>query len=188
LDQDFVPFAAFPDYGAVYRSTELFRFFTDRIASTAAADYDQLIAALGLTRRDATPVELLARSWGSAPHDTIQVVPEPVRVPGGVETMPFLASGVRHVTEGQPAVITARVERLKREAVLSLKDEPDNPSSERAIVLECDEGPVGWMPAYLLDYVHKQRGEKEVRVSVLQSNGADVPWHLRLLCLLEVSP
>ncbi|HUP68401.1 MAG TPA: hypothetical protein VM142_01175 [Acidimicrobiales bacterium] len=187
LDSDFEPFPAFPDLRATYRSTSLFPFFADRVVSSARPDYDHLIAALGLTRAEATPVELLARSWGWTPHDTIQVVPEPVADEEGREVRPFLVSGVRHVDEDNPDVVGTHVAELTPGQLLDLADEPDNPTNPRAIVLEAAGRRVGWIPDYLLDYVHKNRGAgKRVTAVVVQPNGPEAPWHLRLLCRLEV--
>lgn len=187
LDSDFEPFPAFPDLRATYRSTALFPFFADRVVSSARPDYDHLIAALGLTRTEATPVELLARSWGWTPHDTIQVVPEPVVDEEGREVRPFLVSGVRHVDEYNPDGVGALVAELTPGQLLDLADEPDNPANPSAIVLKAAGRRVGWIPDYLLDYVHKQRGAgKRVIAVVVQPNGPEAPWHMRLLCRLEV--
>lgn len=189
LDPDFEPFPQFPDLRGTYRSRELFPFFADRLASTARPDYDDLVEALGLTRAEATPVELLTRSWGTSPHDTIQVVPEPFEHPDGTETLPFLVSGTRHADEDDPAAVTERISNLSEGQPLELRDEPENPTNDRAIALDAHGRPVGWIPDYLLDDVHKQRAAgKTVSVVVEQANGPEIPWHLRLLCRLEVRP
>ncbi len=188
IDSDFEPFAAFPDLRATYRSTALFPFFADRVVSSARPDYDHLIAALGLTRAEATPVELLARSGGWTPHDTIQVVPEPVVDDEGKEVRPFLVSGVRHVDEDNLDRVAALVAELRPGQQLDLADEPDNPTNPRAILLQTAGQCIGWIPDYLLDYVHKQRDAgKHVAAVVEHANGAEAPWHMRLLCRLEVS-
>jgi transcriptional regulator with XRE-family HTH domain len=186
-DEDFEPFAAFPDLQASYRSSELFSFFADRLISGARPDYEHVIAALGLTHAEATPVELLARSWGATPHDTIQVVPEPMVEPDGSEVRLFLVSGVRHVDEQDPDRVGGIVAQLSRGQSLNLRDEPDNPNNPRAIVLEAGTQRVGWVPDYLLQYVHDMRSAgKRVCAVIEQASGPEAPWHLRLLCKLEV--
>lgn len=188
IDSDFEPLAAFPELRTTYRSTALFPFFADRVVSSARPDYDHLIAALGMTRAEATPVELLARSAGWTPYDTIQVVPEPVVDEQGKEIRPFLVSGVRHVDEDHPDRVGALVAKLTRGQHLDLADEPDNPSNPRAVLLATAGRRVGWIPDYLLDYVHKQReAGKDIAAVVEHANGAEAPWHMRLLCRLEVS-
>lgn len=187
LDPDFEPFPAFPDQAVTYRSTELFPFFADRVVSAARPDYEHLVAALGLTRADATPVELLARSWGLTPHDTIQVIPEPVVDEDGREVRPFLVSGVRHVDEEKPDEVGAIVAGLSRGQLLDIQDEPDNPVNPRAMVLDANGHRVGWIPDYLLDYVHKHReAGNQICAVVEHANGPGAPWHLRLLCELVV--
>ena len=188
LDGDFTPFAAFPDFRSPYRSPELFPFFADRLASAVAGE-TTLADALGLDTSTATPVELLSRSWGQDVHDTVQVIPEPVFEPDGTSVRMFLASGARHVDEENPDAVAARIARLKPGARLTLRDEPTNPINERAIVLDASGKPVGWIPDYLLDEVHKQRDAGlDVGVFVEHANGTKVPWHLRLLCRIEVRP
>lgn len=188
IDPDFEPFAAFPELRTTYRSTALFPLFADRVVSSARSDYDHLIAALGLTRAEATPVELLARSGGWTPHDTIQVVPEPVVSELGRAVLPFLVSGVRHVDEDHPDRVGELVAKLTRGQHLDLTNEPDNPSNPRAVLLATAGRRVGWIPDYLLDYVHKQQeAGKDIAAMVEHANGSETPWHMRLLCRLEVS-
>lgn len=193
LHAGFEPFADFPDLRAEYTSEALFPFFASRIASSASSDYESHLDALGLTRDEATPVELLTRSWGQSPHDRLQIVPDPLRRPDGTESLRFLASGVSHAHEVQPGdtpdAVTERVAGLRAGQELDWLDEPDNTHNSQAIRLEVDGRLVGWVPDYLLDYVHKSRGpDADLRFVVERANGADRPWHLRLLCRLDVIP
>ena len=163
----------------------MFPFFASRLFTTATSEH--LLSALGLDQENATPVELLARSWGTTPHDTIQIVPEPHVLEDGSEVRPFLVSGVRHADEMNPGLVTKRIAVLRQGHELTLRDEPANPHNERAILIEASEEPVGWVPDYLLDYVHKRRDEgMQPHVYVEKANGPETPWHLRLLCLLEM--
>lgn len=172
-----------------YRSGDLFPFFADRLISAARPDYNELVTALGLTRPEATPVELLARSWGTTSHDTLQIVPEPIEHHDGTAVRLFLASGLRHVDESNSRTVSSRVARLKKGQRLDLRDEPDNPRNERAVVLEADGKSVGWIPDYLLDELGKARDAgRQLSVAVEQPNGPETPWHLRLLCRLVLGP
>lgn len=187
FDADFEPFPAFPDLHATYESEGLFTYFAERVPSTAIDC--SLSEALGLRDDEATPVELLARSWGRSTHDTIQVVPEPTESTDGVRTRFFLASGVSHVDERDPDAVTSRIARLRRNDPLVLRDEPENPINPRAVLLEASGAVVGWMPDYLLDEIHKSRDAgNNLNVVVEHANGPTVPWHLRLLCRLETRP
>jgi len=183
----FEPFPAFPDLEVVYRSDSLFEFFTERTARAAGSARD-LAAALGLSKRDAQPVELLARSWGTSPHDaTIQVVPEPTVGPGGVESMSFLASGVRHVVSADPERAEAELARLRPRDELALLPEPSNAHNPKALLLVAGDVRVAYVPDYLTDYVHDAlEAGRDVTVRVENANGPDTASHLRLLCQLEV--
>lgn len=192
LHAGFEPFPSLPDYRRTYESDALFPIFAERMVTTAQTDYDSLVHALGLTREQATPVEVLARSWGRRPHDTIQIVPEPEQHDDGTETLPFLVSGVRHAHEDvegdDPDKVSERVAGLVHGQQLDWRDEPDNTANENAIRLQTSGRLVGWIPNYLLDYIHKKRGEGYgLRVTVEHANGPETAWHLRLLCLLQMS-
>lgn len=187
LDRDFQPFAAFPDLRADYEAGELFAFFADRVATTAEPGLGSLASALGLRRESATPVELLARSWGKSSHDTIQIVPEPEQLPDGSTSRLFLVSGVSHADEARPARVSKVVAGLKPGQQLTIVEEPDNPVDADAVVIEHRGQRVGWVPAYLLAGLHKA-GLDRVAVFVEHANGPDTPWHLRLLCRIVTRP
>lgn len=187
LDDDFTTFPAFPDFRTTYRSSELFEFFESRIAN-AAGGRIALAQALGLGASEATPVELLARSWGQDIHDTVQVVPEPVIRDDGTLVRMFLTSGARHANEENPEAVSDRISHLQSGDRLTLRAEPDNPVNDHAIVVDASGQPVGWIPDYLLGEVHKQRDAGlDIDVFVEHANGPDVGWHLRLLCRMEAS-
>lgn len=183
LHPRFRGFRAFPDLDREYRSARLFPFVANRIMSARRPDYGSYVEALGLTAATATPMELLARSAGGRLTDTIQIVPEPTVEPDGTQTLLFLVSGVRHIEDAD-----ARIASLAAEQELHIRPEPDNDYNPRALLLDTRSGEsVGWVPDYLLDYVHKSVEDgRHVRVFVQRANGPEAPWHLRLLCRMEV--
>ena len=186
LDAAFEPFPGLPDLREKYASRELFGVFANRVAAGSRVEFRQLADALGVPAAEATPIELLARTWGRTPHDaTIQIVPEPHLRPDGVEVTYFLASGVRHVDEAKPARTEKLIAGLRPGSELQWTAEPDNPVNDRAIRLETKGRQVGWMPNYLLDDIHKAE-PRTPHVFVEHTNGPDTPWHLRLLCRLEL--
>lgn len=182
LPTGFHPFLAFPDPHRTYESPRLFAFFQNRVMSAERPEYDDHLAALGLTRDEATPVELLARTAGETPTDTVQVVPDAEEHPDGRVTQLFLASGARHLPDAEAALA-----ELSPGDILRLVEEPDNEWDPRAVLLNTrNDTPVGWVPSYLLDMVHKFRdSDRTLEVTVVRANGPSVPWHLRLLCRLE---
>jgi transcriptional regulator with XRE-family HTH domain len=186
LDRDFQPFVAFPDLRRRYEANHLFPFFAHRVIATAESGFDDLVDALGLKRDTATPVELLARSWGRSTYDTIQIVPEPDVHSDGSSSRLFLVSGVSHADEDHPERVSKLIAKLRTGQKLDLRDEPDNPVDSDAIIIEASGDRVGWIPAYLLEEVHKAR--ERVDVFVERANGPRTPWHLRLLCRLVIAP
>lgn len=182
LNPRFRAFPAFPDLHRVYRQSELFAFFQNRVMSPRRPDYSDYLTALGLDPETPDPVEMLARTGGVRATDTIQVVPAP-EVSGHRERLHFLASGVRHVDpEGQ------RLRQLSPGTRLRIRPDGGNDFDPRALLLDVrTEEPVGYIPSYLLDYVHKRLGQGgHIDIVVEQVNGPEVPAHLRLLCRMDV--
>lgn len=185
----FEPFPAFPRFDETYRSRELFPFFAVRLINAADPQYDVVLDALGLTRNDATPAELLTWSSTQSPHDTIQVVPEPTEFPDGTLIRMFLASGVRHADPEEPERVGRVVGNLVEGQQLQLIPEPENPRNPRALKLAVDGMPIGWVPDYLVEEIHGyMQSNRSLSLSVARANGPDVPWHLRLLCRLTAQP
>lgn len=182
LPSGFNPFLAFPDPERIYESPRLFPFFQNRVMSAERPEYDDHLAALGLTRDEATPFEILARTAGETPTDTVQVVPDAEERSDGRVTQPFLASGVRHVPEAEQTL-----RELAPRDILQLVKQPDNESDPQAIrLITHNNNQVGWVPSYLLDMVHNfLDSDRPLKVTVIRVNDSSVPWHLRLLCRLE---
>jgi transcriptional regulator with XRE-family HTH domain len=185
----FKPFPPFPVFDEIYKSADLFPFFSVRLASTADPQFDAMLDALGLTRDDALPAELLARSPSDSPHDTIQVVPEPTEMPDGRLVRTFLVSGIRHANEEDPEAVSRTVAELAAGTPLHLVPEPDNPKNPLALQLTVDGTRVGWVPDYLVHEIHAHLDSgRSMSFVVERANGPDAPWHLRLLCRMFIEP
>lgn len=184
----FNPFPPFPLLDKTYKSIELFPFFSVRLISTADPRFDAIIDALGLTRDRATPAELLATSPSESPHDTIQVIPEPIEMPDGTLIRRFLVSGIRHADEQNPDRVSQLVDTLKPDTRLQLVPEPTNPKNPRALQLAAEGTVIGWVPDYLVDEIHTYlKGKRPLSFVVERANGPATPWHLRVLCRLTVT-
>lgn len=179
----FAPLLAFPDLDEVYRSEGgLPPFLTNRVMSPRRPDFGHHLASLGLSLEEADPLEILARSGGSRATDTLQLVPSLER-DGDVLWRHVVVSGVRH-RPGVEEILAS----LDEGDELLLRPEPDNPRNADAMLLETSDGrAVGWYPDHLLPelHAHQERGG-DAKVTVVVINGPDVPWHLRLLCRLEL--
>lgn len=184
----FSPFPPFPDLAATYRAKELFAFFEVRLISAADPQFDVLLNALGLARDEATPAELLARTPSESPHDTIQVVPEPKELPDGRLERIFLVSGTRHINPDHPEDVEQAIAGLDIGTMLHVVAEPVNPKNPNALQLWASNQPVGWVPDYLLEEVHRHlEAGRHLEFSVARANGSDSPWHLRLLCRMTAA-
>lgn len=181
----FRPFVGSPDLRGVYRSSELFPFFENRLMPRRREDYGDYLASLALSI-DADPFEILARSGGRRATDTIEVFPEPVVDPASrTATCRFLARGIRHLPGAQSAIDDLRVgERL------GVLQDPQNEHDLLALLLRSDDYRlVGYVPAFLTSVVHRAaeaRGWTDVTVIAEHIGNRGGPVHLRLLCQLAV--
>lgn len=173
----FAPLLQFPDISRSYVSPVFPAFFANRVMSSKRSSYGQYLGWLGLAE-DAAPIEVLARTGGARATDTFHVVDAFDPIAGKREGR-FFASGIRHCGEW-----VANLTALEVGQPLALVDEPDNPIDQRAILLCDNRNPVGWVPAWLVDEVHRFRGQAPVHGFVEQIN-LDAPPHLALLCRLE---
>ena len=192
--EGFRPLLGFRDLYAPYASDELFPLFAQRVMDPRRPDYRRYVGRLGLDE-DATPWEQIARSQGSRQGDTIQLLPEP-RNEDGVITGRFLVHGVRHVP-GPSRVLDGRAMQVDSEQVeaalaalrpgepLGIASEPGNEVNCLALMVMAQRvTPVGWIPNLLLEDMHRLMVVTDVSVAAEHINGADAPWHLRLLARL----
>lgn len=121
----------------------------------------------------------MARTGGGRATDTFHLV-EDFAPQEGLASGRFFVSGIQHQAEGEDVAGF-----LRPGTRLQLRDEPTNPYNERAIVLDAEGKPLGWIPDWVVDEVHRlRRGAGAVRVTVEQVN-LDAPARLRVLCRLE---
>ena len=173
---DFQPLVQFPDMERVYVSEALPAFLANRVMSSSRASYEDHLGWLGLPV-GATPREILARTGGPRATDTFHVV-DSFEPRDGKCSGVFFVSGVRY----QEANISA----LKSGQKMDLRAEPSNPVDPRAILLDADGHVVGWVPAWLVEDIHRFReAGAGVEVFVEQTN-PDAPPHLSLRCRLQV--
>lgn len=184
LDPDFSPLVQFPEPDRVYVSTSLPAFFVNRVMSKQRPSYPEYRAWLGLDGSgEDTPVEVLARTGGGRGTDTFHVVDDLRPVDGRVVSR-FLASGVRHIEGAEE-----RVARLQAGQQLYLRDEPENPVNQRAILIDAEDGlPVAHVPDWLVDDLHALRNDATEVILTAERINHDAPPRLRLLCRLEALP
>jgi hypothetical protein len=179
----FRPFLQFPDLDATYQAEHLFAMFENRVMPSGRPDYQDYLGSLGLPI-EAAPFELLAASFGLRATDSVEVFQEPIVDPEtGLASCRFLARGVRYLEGAQEAIASLVVGDH-----LSLEPEPSNPKDPRALRLLTRSGiAVGFVPAYLVDFLHGvavRSGFEQISVRV---HGCDPggAYHLMLLCVLS---
>lgn len=180
--EGFAPFLNFPVYDEVYRSSELFPFFTNRVISSRRGDFHSMVEAIGL---DGTPepYEILVRNGGIRATDTIEIYPEPQidRRTGTITTI-FLTRGIRH--QGEAAL--QRLALLTPGDRLDLVAEPTNPSHSQAIQIQSAGIVLGYLPNYLHPILSEIYASHEVvTVTVVQANPSTLAPQMRLLCHLQ---
>lgn len=193
---DFRPLLGLDDVHTRYASTQLFPVFAQRVMDPRRPDYSRYVTSLGLDPANTTPWEQISRSGGQRQGDTLQLFPEPLVADGRVSCT-FLVHGIRHIPgverilDGHATVVTgdeleAALARLQTGDGLALLREPENPFNPEALVA-AGEGriPLGYVPNLLVHDIHRLQSVTEVRASVVRTNPAEAPSHLRLIARLD---
>jgi hypothetical protein len=197
---DFPGLLGFDDLYHIYESADLFPLFAQRAMDPRRPDYHRYVDRLGL-EGEPGPWEQIARSQGHREGDTIQLFPEPT-VDGDEVRCLFLVHGMRHADKSPKVIngveasatrdqIDAALERLEPGDELGIYPEPGNEKNPLAIVVTISPDqliPVGWVPDLLVEDLQRLLDYAPVTVMVEHANGADAPWHLRLLARLRAAP
>jgi len=180
---NFKPLAGFDDLHTTYLSSRLFPLFENRMMPRSRPDYEPFIERLHLAP-DADPFIVLGRSGGRKETDRIEVFPEPeIDAMTGRGVCHFFARGIRHIEGAADAVA-----RLSRGDELTLEQDAANPVNSLALRLARGSDAVGFVPDYLVSYLHDMLEEShDLHVTVEDLNGSDVPSHMRLLCRAEAT-
>lgn len=174
---------AFPDLDKVYRSTELFPLFSNRLMRRSRADYKDYIEWLNIPQHQDDPIAILARSGGRKATDHFEVFPCPEVDENGSYHIHFFAHGLRHL----PECSIQKINQLQTDDLLYLTHDFQNPYDPNALLLKTlDHYILGYCPRYLVDDVLKlvNKNSELVKVQVERVNLAPTPIQLRLLCNL----
>lgn len=180
--EGFRPFVGFPELGHVYESHRLWPFFDLRVMDRKRPDFGQYVRWLGLTT-DASRLDILSRSGGEQKGDTVYLAEAPAVGNDGTTESVFLVRGTSYAVRAYNTVAAA--ESLRAGDELALVDDVTNEANPDALLLATPEGAaVGWIPDLLIEYARLVRNG-DGRVTVLQNNGSNAPWHVRLLVRLS---
>jgi hypothetical protein len=182
--KNFTPFGRMVDLDAAYVSDVLFPLFANRVLPKSRPEYRDYLHWLGLSEKEYSELEELARTGGLRATDTLEMIPCPEPSKGNAYEVFFFSHGLRHlIPENQ-----ARASTLKHGEELFLMRDIQNLSDPMALLLRTGDpmSLVGYCPRYysaeftrLLEAV----GKDSVKVTVEQVN-PDAPSQLRLLCKL----
>jgi hypothetical protein len=181
--ENFIPFALMRDFSAVYRSSELFPLFANRLISKKRPEYNRILNWLDLGKERPDPLVLLARTEGIRETDSLTVFERPTPNEEGKYEVKFFSHGLVYL----PEEAVRRIAKLLPGERLFLMLDPQNPYDRFAIALRTDDPAtiVGYCPRYIShDFLDVLRNDLDsVRVTVKRVN-VDAPIQLRLLCNL----
>lgn len=181
---DFAPFERMSDLGKVYRSTELFPLFANRVLSRSRPEYDQYVQWIEADSGAHDPMLILARTGGERATDSLMVYAKPEPNEQGEFDLFFLCHGVRHL----PEEAIDRINRLKHGEILYPMLDILNSFDENAVSLRTADHVwfVGYVPRFFAADVKtciQSSNRSNVRLRVVRVN-PDAPFQFRLLCRL----
>lgn len=175
------PLDAFPDFQKIYKSSELFPLFRNRILGEGREDFKAYVQQLGLDPNHVNPLEILALTGGERQTDNLEVFPKISRHKNGDFSCRFFLHGWRHVNE--PA--QKRLLALTSGEHLRVAIELNNPATVLAVQLETpdDYHMIGWAPRYLVQDLFEAICEApgDIRATVVKVNPAPAPSKQRVL-------
>lgn len=177
----FEPLLSFPRLDEVYKSSELFPVFSNRLMPRSRPEYSEFVQWLNIPQHEDDPIAILARSGGQRKTDTLAVFPCPEPDEEGRYHIHFFSHGLRYL----PQCAIERINCFKSEDKLWLSHEFQNSYDSKALTLNTeDHYIVGYCPRYLCQEVFEllKRNSALVDVRVERVNQPSTPLQFRLLC------
>lgn len=177
----FEPLSSFPGLYEVYKSTQLFAVFSNRLMPRSRPDYSSFIQWLNIPTNENDPIAMLSRSGGQRETDTLTVFPCPEPDEEGRDHIHFFSHGLRYL----PQCAIERINHFQEGEKLWLAHEFQNLYDSQALTLNTeDHYIVGYCPRYLLNEVFAflRRNPSLVDVRVERVNQPPTPLQFRLLC------
>ena len=179
----FPPTIDFPDFQKVYRSSELFPMFKNRVIAPGRPDRMDYLNNLDLNE-SANPIEILSVNGGRRVTDRFEVFPKIEKDKEGSFRCRFFLHGWRHTSE----TAQERTKILKSNEKLGVTLELTNPATGLAVQIQTmDYHMIGWAPRYLVDDLALAMAENpgEYAAHVVQVNPLPAPSKQRLLIELN---
>lgn len=185
VEQNLLP--NMPEHDKVYRSSELFSVFKNRLMPKSRPDYPEYLQWLDIGQSGALVDDLntLAVSGGEKETDSFRVIPVPEKNEAGEYSFRFFANGLGDLDE----VMKNKVLELQAGGCLYLVDDLEKKEGALGLSL-CEDRPfhlAGYIPQYFAKTIREikdKNGDDSIRINVLQVN-KDAPIQMRLLCILS---
>lgn len=111
--------------------------------------------------------------------ESVLLVEAPAVADDGATESIFLVRGSRYA--GPKDQTALAVDPLRPGDTIKVADDPTNEANPDALALTAaDAVPVGWVPDLLIDHARLVR-DAGGEATVVQNNGPEAPWHLRLV-------
>lgn len=180
----FKPLSSFPRLDEIYRSTQLFPVFANRLMSRSRPDYSSFIEWLNILNDENDLMAILARSGGERETDTLAVFSCPEVDEQEQYHLHFFSHGLRHL----PSSAIERINQFDPGEKLLLAHELQNPYHSQTLILNTeDHYIVGYCPRYLLAEIFELlRQNSNLEVQVERVNRPPTPLQFRLLCKMSV--
>jgi hypothetical protein len=177
----FQPLLSFPRLDKIYKSTQLFPIFSNRLMSRSRPDYLNFMQWLNISPESNEPFAILARSGGERVTDTLAVFPYPELEEKGQYHLYFFSHGLQHLLHSS----IERINHLETGEKLRFAHLVQDFDNLPALTLNTqDKLLVGYCPQYLYAGVFEilQYQNSNITVGVERVNKPPTPFQFRLLC------
>jgi hypothetical protein len=180
----FVPFGRMNDLKKIYRSSQLFPLFANRVLARSRPEYDQYVRWIGADNAPDDQMLILARTGGVRATDSLMVYARPEPNERSEFDLFFLCHGIRHL----PPATIERIHALQEADALYPMLDVLNPFDVDAIGLRTDDPVwfIGYVPRFFAGDVRmciESTDPSQIRLRVARLN-QDAPLQFRLLCRL----
>jgi len=175
------PLDSFPDFHRLYKSSELFPLFRNRILGEDRKDFKEYLRQLDLSPAQADPLRILALTGGERQTDNFEVFPKIQRHKDGGFRCRFFLHGWRHVNSNAQQ----RLLRLEKGDQLRVALELNNPATVLGVQLETpdDYYMIGWAPRFLVKDLFEAicQSPDDISARVIRMNPSPAPAKQRVL-------
>lgn len=149
----FEPFEAFPDWGRLYESTEIFPLFYNRLPNKFRSSYPETLRRMGLDKNTDDPFSILSITGGRRNTDNLEVFPKIEVAEDGSFATKFLLHGWSHIGPEAHKRIDALHENEQLRLSIEILDPPIGTQVVAMQLLTQDYVMIGWTPRYLVEEI-----------------------------------